>query len=149
MARELISASGEVEILQAGPTESIVKVPGSATDDRLSAVEMRIEAGWSGPPPHIHHNVDHLWYVLDGLVQLRVGDTAATFEPGSCLYVPSGTPHSFGTPPEASAKMLQIDTPRPLDAYFRELATSFPPGQPVDPRLVGEIMRRHDTHPIS
>lgn len=45
--------------LRIGPTTTVVKVPGQATEERFGAVEMRLEGGWAGPPPHVV--VDHLW----------------------------------------------------------------------------------------
>ena len=142
------SHPGEGEALHAGPTSSIVRVPGAATDQRLSVVEMTVQADWPGPPPHVHERIDHVWFVLDGEIQLTVDDGTATYGPGSCVFVPAGTSHGFGTSPHSAATMLQIDTPEALDAYFRELATTFPPGAPVDPAQVGDVMRRHDTFPV-
>ena len=149
MSREIVQLPGEGEVLLAGPTRSIVKIPGAATAGRLGVVEMHIEAGWEGPPPHTHREVDHVWYLLDGSINLTVSDTTCVFAGGSCLFVPAGVPHSFGTVGLGAATLLQIDSPRVLDSYFRELAEAFPPGRPVDPAKVGDIMRRHDTHPVT
>lgn len=140
--------AGEGELLAAGPTRTIVKVPGEAADGRLGVVEMHISAGWEGPPPHVHKVVEHVWYVLSGTVELTLGEQVERYDAGACVYVPAGTPHRFSTSGCPDAVILQIDTPQALDGYFRDLVEAFPAGRPVDPVMVGEIMRRHDTYPI-
>lgn len=143
----VVSEPGEGERLIAGPTVTIVKVPGNATGGRLGVVEMHLQADWPGPPSHVHEEVEHCWYVLEGSVTLTIDDDTSRFGPGSCLFVPAGTPHAFSTADGPAAVVLQVDSPRPLDDYFRELAAAFPPGEPVDPAEVADIMRRHDTTP--
>lgn len=145
----IVRQPGEGEALRAGPTVSVVKVAGSSTDDRLGVVEMHLDAGWDGPPAHVHARVDHLWYVLAGEVLLTVDRHRDRYTQGACLFVPAGVPHGFGTGATSTAVMLQVDTPRSLDGYFRELVEAFPPGVPVDPARIAEIMRRHDTRPVS
>lgn len=145
----IVRQPGEGEILRAGPTVSVVKVAGTSNGDRLGAVEMHLEAGWDGPPAHVHEQVDHLWYVLAGEVQLTIDDRRDRYAEGSCLFVPAGTPHAFGTSDTSQAVMLQVDTPRSLDGYFRELVEAFPPGVAPDPARIAAIMRRHDTRPVS
>ena len=148
MKTPVISMPGQGEVMPAGPTRTLVRVPGAATDDRLGVVELHVEAGWSGPPPHSHGEAEHLWYVLDGEIELLVDEDRATYGPGSCLYIPAGLPHGFATEDSGPSVMLQVDTPRALDGYFRDLVGAFPPGRPVDPVQVAEIMRRHDTRPL-
>lgn len=148
MSEPMIKRPGEGEQLDAGPTTTVVKVSGAATGGRLGFVEMRIDAGWAGPPPHVHRRVCHVWYVLEGALQLTIGEETGLHGAGTSVFVPAGTPHGFGTPEGRPAVLLQVDTPMALDGYFRELTDAFPPGRPVDPDLVGEIMRRHDTIPV-
>jgi len=71
-------------------------------------------------------------------VELMAGDVA---------WVPHGEAHSFATG-AVGATLLECDTPRPLDGYFRDLAEAFPRGTRPDPTIVSKIMARHDTYPI-
>lgn len=144
----VVAAPGCGEVATAGPTRSLIKVGSAATGGRLSAVEMHLQGGWSGPPPHVHGTVDHLWWVLAGAVRLTVGSEAHACGPGSCVYVPAHVVHGFSTADSDGATLLQVDSPRALDGYFRDLAAAFPPDRPVDPAAVAAIMRRHDTQPV-
>lgn len=140
---------GEGEVLAAGPSHNRVRVPGDATGGRLSVIEMRIDGGWGGPPPHVHDEVEHVWFVLDGEVELTIGDRVERYGEGSCVFVPAGVPHTFSTSTGGAVRILEIDSPRPLDGYFRDLAAAFPAGRPPDPEAVRAIMRRHDTRAVS
>jgi mannose-6-phosphate isomerase-like protein (cupin superfamily) len=144
----IVRDAGEGETLLIGPTKTVVKVSEEATDGRLSVVEMHLPANWEGPPAHVHERVEHVWYVLSGEVRLQLDEVSRRYRSGACVYVPAGTPHTFNTDDCPEAILLEVDTPQALDGYFRELVEAFPPGQAVDPAEVGEIMKRHDTHPV-
>lgn len=148
MGEPVRQGPGEGERLVAGPTTTFIKVPGAATGGRLSAVEMHLDGGWDGPPPHVHDRIDHLWWVLDGEVTLRIGDETYHATAGSCVFVPAGVAHGFSPEDEAGAVLLQVDTPDALDGYFADLASAFPSAAPPDPNVIGTIMQRHDTHPV-
>lgn len=137
------------EVIDIGPTSTRVLVAGADSDDQFGLVEMRIAPGFAGPPPHRHRTLHHVWYVLAGTVHLTVEGTARDVEPGGCLLVPAGVGHTFANSSADPVRLLQVDTPRPLDGYFRELAQAFPAGTEVDRETTGEIMRRHDTWPMT
>lgn len=144
-----ISASGEGERIPAGPTVSIVRVPGADTDEQASVVELHLDAGWEGPPPHVHGEVAHCWYVLEGEVTLCIDGRNGHYGAGACLWVPAGTPHGFTTADGPAAIVLQVDTGRALDGYLRDLREAIPRGTPPDPTTIAEIMSRHDTIPVN
>lgn len=148
MGEPMSQGPGDGKRIVAGPTTTFIKVPGAATDGRLSAVEMHLDGGWEGPPPHMHDRIDHLWWVLDGEVTLRIGDTTNRATPGTCVFVPAGATHGFSTADSTGAVVLQVDTPEALDGYFADLAVAFANCAPPDPAGIGEIMHRHDTQPV-
>ncbi len=146
--RVVVTTSDGGPRLVAGPTSSRVVVGGDATGGRLSAVEMQIDAGWVGPPPHVHREVDHLWWVVGGEIELTVDGVASVHGPGDCVFVPAGVAHGFATAATAGAVVLQIDSPRALDGYFRDLADTIGAGPP-DHEAVAAVMARHDTYPVA
>jgi mannose-6-phosphate isomerase-like protein (cupin superfamily) len=148
-AGAVVSPPGSGVVLEIGPTRNLVRVAGDDTGGRIGVIEIDVAPGFAGPPLHVHAEIDHVLYVLDGAVAVRIGDQSSVLEAGGCVFVPHGTPHTFGSTGDRPARLLQLDTPRTLDAYFRELTERFPPGAAIDPAAIGEIQRRHDTTPIA
>ena len=140
------ASSGEVLVI--GPTRTVVKVAGASARSRLSVVEMHLPAGWAGPPPHVHDVVDHVWYVVAGQVDLVVGGARTRAGAGDVALIPRGVDHTFSTLDCGPATLLEVDTGRPLDGYFRDLEHILGTG-PIDAVAVGEVMRRHDTRPVA
>jgi mannose-6-phosphate isomerase-like protein (cupin superfamily) len=46
-------------------------------------------------PLHSHTVEDETWYVLEGEIEFIVGDEHRIGTPGSVVYIPRGTAHSF------------------------------------------------------
>ena len=56
----------------------------------------------SGPPRHVHHSSDELFYVLEGEFLFLVGKRQVSAPPGTFVFVPRGTVHAakvIGTEP--------------------------------------------------
>jgi len=71
-----------------------------------------------GPPPHIHTTEEEAFYVLEGELNVLVGERTVTATAGAFVLVPRGTVHTFSKAGTASAKILIIISP----AGFEEIA---------------------------
>ena len=93
-----------------------------ATGDALSAVRVTLAEGVDGAAPHHHAGSAELFYVLDGQVQVLVGDRVLTVEQGDLAVVPHHLPHAFGVAPGHTADLLIVIAPG-VDRfeYFRTL----------------------------
>ena len=132
-----------------GPTTNHILVGGSDSDGRVGVIEMALTPGFTGPPLHAHEQIEHVWYVLAGNVTAVIGDVNTVLSAGACAFVPRGVPHRFGNGGDDVARLLEIDTPRTLDAYFDELAEAMPAGAQVDPAIIAPILARHDTRIVA
>jgi mannose-6-phosphate isomerase-like protein (cupin superfamily) len=47
------------------------------------------------PPPHIHTREHEFFYVLDGTLDVYVGNNMFHVGPGECAFFPLGRPHAF------------------------------------------------------
>jgi len=87
---------------------------GSISDDFVVA-EWKDPGGHTGPPRliaplHLHHSDDEAWYVLDGTLHVQVGNHVVEARPGSGVFVPKGTPHTYWNPAPEAARYLLIMT---------------------------------------
>jgi mannose-6-phosphate isomerase-like protein (cupin superfamily) len=89
---------------------------GSA-DQSFVIAEWRDPGGPAGPPRfiaprHLHHHDDEAWYVLEGVLNVQVGDDVVEARAGSAVLVPRGTPHTYWNPSSAATRYLLIMTPK-------------------------------------
>jgi mannose-6-phosphate isomerase-like protein (cupin superfamily) len=85
--------------------------------DSFVIAEWRDAGGPPGPPRfiaplHLHHNDDEAWYVLEGLLCVRVGDKDVEAQAGSAVFVPRGTAHTYWNPGPGPLRYLLVMTPR-------------------------------------
>src|ERR1700704_3581409 len=88
------------------------QVIGSIADAFVIA-EWRDPGGPPGPPrliapPHVHHKDDESWYVLEGRLCVKVGETEVEARAGSCVFVPRGTPHTYWNPGPEPVRYLLV-----------------------------------------
>ena len=110
---------------------------GKDTNGTYAQVEgMLVPAGEA--PPHIHHREDETFYVLEGSLELRVGEDTYLARPGEYLRVPRGTVHALRNVGEHTARALVTFVPAGLEGFFAEVyqpvagRTAPPPPPPAD-----------------
>jgi quercetin dioxygenase-like cupin family protein len=94
---------------------------------------------WRGSGPatlHVHHSDDEAWHVLEGELTFRYADRSETVGPGTTVFVPAGTAHTYTTAPDA--RYLIILTPR-LSALIAALQAN------RDPTHQKEIYQRFNS----
>lgn len=62
-------------------------------------------------PPHVHRRSDEAFCVLEGQLEVLVGDTRHLLGPGDYLTVPAGTTHTFATVGTTGVRVLVVMTP--------------------------------------
>ncbi len=73
-------------------------------------------------PLHTHANEEESIYVLEGELNLEVGDRTVKGSPGSFVLVPRGTAHTLSLVGTQSAKALLIFSPAAIQGLFEEIA---------------------------
>jgi quercetin dioxygenase-like cupin family protein len=48
-----------------------------------------------GPPPHIHHREEESLYLLDGTLDMTLGEKTIKATTGDFVQIPRGTVHAF------------------------------------------------------
>lgn len=115
------------------------KTDGSYTRGAYSMFEYAVPAGVDGPLPHVHHREDESFLLLDGHLEVTVGETTYEMAHGDYLLLPRDVVHTFRNPFEAEARVISVVSPAGLESYYKALA-EMPPG-PIDLSLVKEIMK--------
>jgi quercetin dioxygenase-like cupin family protein len=117
---------------------------GKDTDGAFAQVEGVVLPGGEAPP-HIHHREDETFYLIEGSLELRVGDDTFVAQPGDYMKVPRGTVHALRNVGERTARVLVTFVPAGLDGFFMEVyqpvagRTASPPPPPAD--LIGRMIQ--------
>lgn len=91
---------------------------------------------------HVHEREDELVYVLEGTLEVTLGDQTMTATPGVLALLPRGIPHGFTNVGSSPSRVLDTILPGGFDAYFGELAALYANGEP-DPKAVDALSRKY------
>jgi mannose-6-phosphate isomerase-like protein (cupin superfamily) len=120
-----------------------VMLGGEHTGGQFSAILGEIKPG-EGPPPHLHRDRDEYFYVLEGTYSLSAGDVDQTVGPGTLVFVPRGTVHTFKNVTSSNGKLLEWTIPGSNGDYFRAMHEMETNGG-FDPVKFAEINERYVT----
>ncbi len=81
-----------------------------------------------GPPPHVHHRDDEAFWVLEGELEVVVGEQAYTVPTGGYVHLPRGVPHRFVNAGSAPARFLTLIVPAGLEGFFRDVGVPYVEG---------------------
>jgi mannose-6-phosphate isomerase-like protein (cupin superfamily) len=146
---EIILAPGEGNHLTMGNSEVIFKAVGADTHGHLGLFENLIQPGGTAPELHLHRQMEELFYVVEGEVEIQVGEKIVQGQPGAFVLVPRNTPHTFANHGTKPAKLLIMFCPGgEREKYFEGLASLLKDGQKPDRVALLELMRRFDQEPV-
>ncbi|MFG1839614.1 cupin domain-containing protein [Micromonospora sp. NPDC049175] len=117
--------AAQAEVLDSDPTSVItLLLDPEHTDGALTSNRTLLKHGADGAPPHLHTRSGELFFVLDGALEMLVGDELHTLHRGDTLFVPPNTPHAFAAADGQDADFLVVITPgKPRFDYYRLLDT--------------------------
>ncbi len=145
--RVMMIAPGEGEVVLQGGVGVVRKISAVA-DGAFSVVEHPLEPEALAAPPHTHATTDEYSFVIEGEIEVLMGEETFRAPAGSYVLKMRGVPHTFWNPGSEPARVLEIISPAGFEQYFEELAailSSTPPGQPPDFARIAEMAGRYDT----
>ncbi|MEM6641337.1 MAG: cupin domain-containing protein [Bacteroidota bacterium] len=91
------------------------------TDGDIYLVEGIMPAG-SEVPVHVHELEDEIFHVLEGKVELRLGEESFGGEEGDIIYLPRGVKHGIKTIGSSKARVLNYVIPgKNFEDFFEKL----------------------------
>lgn len=134
----VLAPGAGVGIWQLG-NEFTVKATGAETAGAYTLLE---QVCTGAPPPlHVHDGEEEAFYVLEGSLELHLGDDVSAVEAGSFCLVPRGTVHSFRSTSERPARLLVLLSPPGFERFFARCEERFPRASGIpDPSVVGPVL---------
>jgi uncharacterized cupin superfamily protein len=91
----VIHRPGDGEHHAAGASSLTLKATSEDTRGQFFLSETEVEPGFPGPPLHRHRELTDMFYVLEGVLTLRVGEEETAAPPGTFACIPPGEAHTF------------------------------------------------------
>lgn len=118
------------ESLVIGGGEFIHKVKSGDTNNVFSVIEIITPPG-QGVSSHVHEKEDELVYLLQGEIEVTLGDQTMKAVPGVMALLPRGIPHSFVNVGDTHSIIIDTILPGAFDNYFVEMAALYESGEPT------------------
>ncbi len=141
--KPFIATLADAESIRPFGIDMKVMIGGEHTGGTFSAIVAEVKPG-EGPPPHLHRDRDEFFYVLEGTYELGVDGKMSVIGPGTMVYVPRGTVHTFKNTASGNGKLLEWTIPGSNGDYFRAMHEMEAAGG-FDPEKFAEINRRFVT----
>jgi quercetin dioxygenase-like cupin family protein len=116
----IVLGAGEGKTISVLGNSYSYKVAKEETGGAYALIEHTVVG--DGPPPHIHTTEEEAFYVLDGELNVLVGERTIKATAGAFILVPRGTVHTFSNAGTASARILLIISPAGFEKFFEEIA---------------------------
>jgi quercetin dioxygenase-like cupin family protein len=78
----------------------------------------------SGNRLHVHSYEDEVVYVLEGAIQIRLGNEKLQAVAGGVAHLPKRIPHALYNPLQAPSRYLAIAIPGGMENFFDELSVA-------------------------
>ena len=95
---------------QVGVSSTTFKIASADTAGGLFVIE-QANTVKGGPPRHLHHDQDELWYVLAGEYVVEIGSERHQLKPGDCILGPRRIPHAWAFIGGSPGRLLIAFTP--------------------------------------
>jgi len=116
--RSIVLGPGEGKTIQVPGHPITYKVVGADNNGAYSLLEA--EVAGDGPPQHIHKAEEEAFYVLEGELNIQVGERTIKGTAGSFVLIPRGIAHTFWKAEAEPVKLLVIFSPAGFEQFFVE-----------------------------
>jgi quercetin dioxygenase-like cupin family protein len=118
-------AEGESHPVMGDPMRFIMTAAQTGAAYAISEQEVR---PGNGAPPHIHHNEDESFYILEGHFSALIGDQLHSLKSGDFVHVPRGTVRGFTNIGAATGRVLILHVPGSASGFYIGMGKlPFPP----------------------
>ena len=129
--KPIVLAPGQGRAYPMGRICAVFKADEAETESRYPVSEWWLEPRTQGPGAHSHAE-DDLFYVIEGVMSLRVGEEWFECPRGSFILVPGGTTHDFENRGNVRAGVLNFSSPGAFEPDMASIAEWFAQNPPKD-----------------
>jgi mannose-6-phosphate isomerase-like protein (cupin superfamily) len=112
-------------IYELGAMRAVFKADRDETQDRYCVSEWWLDPHAAGPGVHLHEGNDEVFYVLEGIAAIRIGDTWLDAARGSFALIPRGILHDFENRTAHRAGLLNFYAPGGFERLMPDIVKWF------------------------
>jgi len=116
------------------------------TGGQFSLIEGIMPPGGDGGL-HVHRNEDESMHLLEGSLDVMIGERAFRLAPGESYFAPRGVPHRLRNRGDVPARALLVTTPGGFDDFIARAGIPLiegaaqPPPAPPTPEQMGRLLK--------
>lgn len=110
------------------------KLTGKDTAGQFALIE-EVNPPGTMIPLHVHTKEDEIFKVLEGELEVTVGNATTVLKAGDLAFAPKNIPHSWKVVGDTDCKTILSAFPAGIELMFTELGT-LPPGKPDFSKVV-------------
>jgi mannose-6-phosphate isomerase-like protein (cupin superfamily) len=129
--KAIVLAPGQGRAYPMGRISAVFKADNEETQCRYSVSEWWLEPRTQGPGAHSHAE-DDLFYVIEGVMNIRVGEDWFECPKGSFVLTPGGVTHDFENRGGVRASVLNFSSPGPFEPDMPSIVEWFAKNAPKD-----------------
>ena len=108
LPKEFHGHPGGISRVIMGPDAAHADRPDALNSERLMIHTNEYEVGGNAGHPHTHSDQEQAFYILEGKMEVVVGDDTYTAEPGDCVFLPRNVEHGHKNVGDVPLKFLFI-----------------------------------------
>lgn len=112
---------GEGKLVRAFGNQIEFMLLGEDTEEQLSIGMATVNPGGS-PPPHVHHDEDEVFLILEGEYRVCLDGEWTTAGPGALVHLPRGCAHTFSVVGEKPGRHWTLTTAGKFPEFFAKSA---------------------------
>jgi len=132
-----ITPAAEAKMVWALGVQVTIRADSEMTGGAYSAFEDLVLPG-QGPPLHTHTKEDETMYVIEGELEVVLGDKTYIARPGDFAHMARGVPHRFKNISDKPARMLLTYTPGGFEKWFLDIGTPIKDANAKPPAVTPE-----------
>jgi quercetin dioxygenase-like cupin family protein len=142
--KAVVVQASEAEVL-AGENSMRLLADSDVSAGAFSISSGTIAAGADNAKPHFHKRSWEVFYIIDGAMEMLLGDEVVTIERGGLAAVPPGVVHAFGATPAAPVEGLVFVTPGVQRFDYFRLLPKILRGE-IPEQELQEMHQKYDVH---
>jgi mannose-6-phosphate isomerase-like protein (cupin superfamily) len=103
------------------PRRPFIRVRSHDTGGLLALGEVRLPPLTAGPTLHVHTREDEMFFVLEGVLTMQLGDQLHEIAAGGLAWGARGTPHAFANLASQQLRIMILWIPGGVERLFDEM----------------------------